>query len=69
MTNDLRTKMTTALEIAVLVQSIPLEKGAALIEQYAQTVAAGARVDATSEAAERMEKFFSRALEAPLCAK
>ena len=37
--------VTTALEVAVLVQSLPLDKAAALIEQYARTVAAGVRLD------------------------
>lgn len=54
--------MTTALEIAVLVQSIDLSKAADLIEQYAQTVAAGARLDGVQRAYDRINV----ALESPL---
>jgi len=55
--------LTTALEIAVLVRGVkdPRE-GAALVERYAQTVAAGARLDATNETAERI----LATIEAPL---
>lgn len=36
-----------ALEVAVLVQAVPLQKGAELIEQYAQTATAAAGLDET----------------------
>jgi hypothetical protein len=41
----------TALEVAILVNAIPLVQGAALIEQYARTVAAAARLDAVAAGA------------------
>lgn len=56
---------TTALEIAVLVQAIDPLKGAELIEKYAKTVAAGARLDGVQAAYDRM----SVALESPLSEK
>ena len=58
----LKPKVTTALEIAILVQSIPLEKGAALIEQYARTVAS----EAAFEAAIEMSNRVTRAIEGPM---
>jgi hypothetical protein len=39
-----------ALEVAILAQAVPLQAAADLIQQYADTVAAGARLDATAEA-------------------
>lgn len=56
---------TTALEIAVLAQAIELHKAADLIEQYAQTVAAGARLDGVQQAYNRI----NTALESPLSSK
>lgn len=55
MIDDIRLlpKMTTALEIAVLVQALPLKQAADLIQQYADTQSAGARIDAAQEAYER----------------
>lgn len=44
----------TAVEIAALVKCIPIEQGAALIEQYAATIAAQARLDQTSELHNRL---------------
>lgn len=54
----LQPKMTTAAEVAVLVKLIPIELGADLIEQYARTVAAQARVEATIETNDRMLKHM-----------
>lgn len=48
----------TAVEIAALVQMIPIEDGAALIEQYARCVAAEARCDATDAAYEKWDAMF-----------
>lgn len=39
-----------ALEVAILAQAVPLQAAAELIEQYAATVAAGAKLEATAEA-------------------
>jgi hypothetical protein len=50
----LKPKMTTAMEVAVLVQCLPLERGAALIEQYAQTVASAASLDAAIDMRDRI---------------
>ena len=41
--------ITGALEVAILVQAIPLQSAADLIEQYAKTYAAGAVLDAVSK--------------------
>lgn len=45
---------STAVEIAVLVQALPLAAGAKLIEQYARTVAAAAKLDAIAETGDRV---------------
>lgn len=45
---------TAAIEIAMLVQGVGISIGARLIEQYAQTVAAGARLDGVQQAFDRM---------------
>lgn len=46
----LKPKMTTALEVAVLVKCLPdIKMAAELIEDYARLVAAGVRLDATVE--------------------
>jgi hypothetical protein len=50
----LQPKIATALEIAVLVKCVSHSDGAALIEQYARTIAAGAALDATNEAHNRI---------------
>jgi hypothetical protein len=42
--------ITGALEVAILAQAVPLQAAADLIQQYADTVAAGAKLDATAEA-------------------
>lgn len=42
-----------ALEIAILAQSVPLMQAAELIEQYARTEAAAARLDATATAIDK----------------
>lgn len=55
----LQPKMYTALEIAVLAQTIPIQAAADLIESYARCVAAGAKIDAYNEAVSR----FDRALD------
>lgn len=63
-------KMTTALEVAVLVKCLPdIRQAADLIEQYAQTVASGARVEATIEAYERIDLRLKQAVEVPLVPK
>ena len=55
----------TALEIAVLVKAISLPQAADLIEQYAATVAAEARLDQTNRTADRI----LAGIEAPLSRK
>ena len=40
-------KIATVVEVAALVKVLPLQEGAKLIEQYARTFAAGARLDET----------------------
>jgi hypothetical protein len=55
-------KITTPLEIAVLCQALPIQQAADLIEQYAATVAAGAKLDA----AEQMRDVCLRAIEGPI---
>jgi hypothetical protein len=42
-----------ALEIAILAKSVPLQAAADLIDQYARTCAAAARLDATAYAIDR----------------
>ena len=50
-------ELAGAKEVAVLVKCMPnLEQAAELIEQYARTVAAGARLDATIEAYDRIQE-------------
>jgi hypothetical protein len=44
---------TGALEVAILAQAVPLPQAAELIEQYARTCAAAARLDAVSETIEK----------------
>jgi hypothetical protein len=51
-------KIPTAIEIAVLVKTIDLQDGADLIEQYARTMAAGAKIDATASAYDRMDSLL-----------
>ena len=43
-----------AFEIASLVKAVDLHLGAQLIEQYAQTIAAGARLDGVARASDRI---------------
>ena len=50
----LQPKITTAIEVAVLVKMIPIEQAADLIEQFARTRAAEASLDATIETSDRM---------------
>jgi hypothetical protein len=45
--------ITGALEVAILAQAVPLEQAASLIEQYARTCSAAARLDAVSETIDR----------------
>ena len=52
-------KMSTAMQVAILVQPIPLEQAADLIQQYANTQSAGARGEAKQEA---RQEFYERAL-------
>lgn len=59
-------QISTALDIALLCRCLnDIQDAADLIEQYAQMVAAGARLEETLEAANRMNV----ALEAPLARK
>lgn len=59
MTHDLRCpKIPTAMEIAVLVKTVDLQDGAMLIQQYADTAAAGARIDASQDAYERFDNLM-----------
>lgn len=52
----------TSLDVCLLVRGIrnPTE-GAALIEQYAKTIAAGARLDGVAEAGQRILQLLERA--------
>ena len=45
--------VTGALEVAILAQAVPLQAAADLIQQYADTVAAGAKLDAVSQTIDR----------------
>ncbi len=47
-------QITTATEIAVLVKAIPIAAGADLIEQYAATVAAAARLEGVEITSKRV---------------
>lgn len=49
-----QTPIAGALEVAILAQAVPLVQAAELIEQYARTVAAGARLEAVETTANRM---------------
>lgn len=52
-----------ALEIAILVRLMSnLHDAAALIDQYAQTVASGAKLDATQDAYDRMDALLQKAM-------
>jgi hypothetical protein len=55
----------TALDVAVLCQQVSVTRAAALIEQYARTVAS----EVSLETATRMRDRINLALESPLCAK
>jgi len=58
---------TTAIEIAALVRSdISITQAADLIQQYADTVASAAKIDATTECYERIEARLRLSLESPL---
>jgi hypothetical protein len=50
----LKPKMTTAMEVAVLSRCLPIQQAAALIEQYARSEAAGARIEAGIEMRDRI---------------
>lgn len=45
--------ITGALEVAILAQAVPLKAAAELIEQYARTAAAAAKLDAISTTIDR----------------
>lgn len=63
MSSRLDPKMTTALEVAVLVKCLPnLEDAADLIEQYGRTVASAAVVDACAEAYDRVLASLNKPL-------
>lgn len=61
MSDDLRLQpqMYTALEIAVLVKCLSHADGAELIERYAACAAAGASLDAATEAYNRSERVLN----------
>lgn len=44
-----------ALEVAILAKAVSVAAAAALIEQYAQTMAAGARLDGVAQAYRRID--------------
>lgn len=46
--------ITGALEVAILAQAVPLQQAADLIEQYARTKAAEARLDGVVTASDRI---------------
>lgn len=48
----------TAIEIAALIPLLPIEAAADLIEQYARTAAAGARITATEDAYARLDTLM-----------
>lgn len=55
--------ITNALEIAILVKNLKnIDAAAALIDQYAATVAAGARLEGVEQAFARMDAAFVRAV-------
>lgn len=64
MTHDLRIpKITTAMEVVILIKMLPdHEDGARLVEEYAQMVAAGAKLDATLEADARMDALIRNSM-------
>lgn len=49
-----QTPIAGALEVAILVQSVPLTQGAELIEQYARTAASEARLQAVADTSDRI---------------
>lgn len=53
--------ITGALEVAILAKAVPLETAAALIEQYALTMAAGARLEGVSQAYDRVDAALREA--------
>lgn len=57
-------RVAGAIEVAILAKAVPIQAAADLIEQYAQTVAAGAKLEAVSETINRcckeIEKFGER---------
>lgn len=57
-------RVAGALDVAIIAKAVPIQAAADLIEQYAQTVAAGARLEATAEAIDRcvaeIDKFGAR---------
>jgi hypothetical protein len=68
MIDDLRLlpKNSTAMDIALLVKAIPIDQAAELIEQYANTKAAAAKIDAGIEAAREAHWRTLRIQNAPL---
>lgn len=63
MHDRLTPKMTTAMEVAVIVKCLPdLRQAAELIEQYGRTVASAAVVDATAEAYDRVFASLNKPL-------
>jgi len=63
MHDRLTPKLTTALEVAVLVKCLPsIQDAADLIEQYARTVASGAVVDAVGECYDRVLRSMNKPL-------
>ena len=53
-------RVSGALEVAILAKAVPLQQAADLIEAYARSESAAARVEATAEALERCCDTFKR---------
>lgn len=51
---------TTAVEIAALCRALPIEAAADLIQQYADTAAAGGRLEGVQEAYDNIDKRLAR---------
>lgn len=58
----LQTPVPTAYTIAALCQGIPISDAASLIEQYAATVASGAKLEGVQEAYDRMDAVLAKVL-------
>ena len=58
----LQTPVPTAYTIAALCQGIPINEAAELIEQFAATVASGAKLEGVQEAYDRMDAVLAKVL-------